>query len=116
MINKEVEKILGKLSVKAVYSSPSKCPVLPCVSYYTLSEKSGFNCDNDELITDVYVQLDIWADNGEKCGMIAAEVNSLMKENGYYRELELDVPKADDGVYHRSMRFVKSYLAQERMN
>lgn len=110
MINKEVEAILKELSVKAVYSSPSKRFELPCVSYYTLSEKSGFNCDNTEMITDVYVQLDVWSDRAEKCGNIAAEVSLLMNKNGYYRELELDVPRGDDGVYHRSMRFVKSYL------
>lgn len=110
MINKEVEAILKELSVKAVYSSPSRCMELPCISYYTLYEKSGFNCDNTEMITDVYVQLDVWSDRGEKCGNIAAEVNLLMSKNGFYRELELDAPRGEDGVYHRSMRFVKSYL------
>lgn len=109
-VNKEVGEILKGLNIRVVYSSPAECGELPAVSYYTLSEKGGFSCDNEESITDVSVQTDIWADEGYKCGMIGMELNSLMREYGFHRELSMDVPKGDDGIYHRTMRFVKSYI------
>lgn len=110
MINKEVEEILGGLGVRAVYSSPAECGELPCISYYMLTEKGSFACDNEEVMTDASVQIDIWADEGYKCGSIALDVNSAMREHGYRRELSMDIPKGDDGIYHRTMRFIKSYM------
>ena len=108
--NKEMEQILDTLDVRVVFSSPAECGELPVISYYTLTEKPGFCSDNEEQITDTQVQIDIWADEGYKCGMLGLEVNDIMRSHGFCRELALDVPKGEDGVYHRSMRFVKSYM------
>lgn len=110
MINKEIEEILSTLDVRTVYSSPAECGELPCVSYYTLTEKGSFACDNEEAITDVCVQVDIWANEGYKCGIIAMDVNTAMREHGFRRELSMDVPKGRDGVYHRTIRYIKSYM------
>ncbi len=109
-VNSELETILSGLSVKAVYASPAECETLPIVSYYLLSEKGGFSCDNEESMTDVQVQLDIWAKEGYQCGMISLELNALLRKYGFQRELALDVPKGEDGICHRTMRFVKSYI------
>lgn len=109
-INAEVEQILKNLSVKAVYSSPTECVELPFVSYYLLEEKGSFYADNEEQISDASVQIDIWTDEGYKCSVISLELNSLMHNAGFYREMMADVPKTEDGVYHRIMKFTKSYV------
>lgn len=111
-INLEVEKILSELSVRSVYSTPLECGELPCVSYYMLTDKGSFYADNEEEIRDVSIQVDIWAREGYQCGTIAMDVNALMRTAGYYRELSMDIPKGDDGVYHRTMRFIKSCAAE----
>lgn len=111
-VNTEIEKILSELDVKVVYSSPAECPELPCVSFYMISEKGSFYADNDEEIYEAAVQIDVWADEGYKCGIIAMQIYSIMRSNGFFRELSRDIPKGEDGVYHRTMRFTRSYIHQ----
>ena len=110
MINEELEAALSGLNVRVTYASPSQYGVLPCVSYYTLTEKSGFGYDNEDIITDALVQIDVWADKGYKCGEIAAEINVIMSTAGYQRQLSMDIPSDGDGVYHRALRYAKSYV------
>ena len=108
--NKEVEELLSGLGARVVYSSPAECGELPAVSYYMLSEKGGFSCDNSESATDIRVQVDVWAAAGKACSELAERAAELLKDGGFCRELAMDIPKSDDGVYHRTMRFAKSYV------
>ena len=108
--NKEVEELLSGLGVRVVYSSPAECGELPAVSYYMLSENGGFSCDNNESMTDIRVQVDVWTAEGKACSELAARTAELLKGGGFCRELAMDIPKGDDGVYHRTMRFTKCYV------
>lgn len=108
--NKEIEELLSGLGVRVVYASPSECGELPAVSYYMLSEKGGFSCDNEESATDIKMQIDIWTARGKTCAEIASRVTELLHGGGFCRELAMDVPKSSDGVCHRTMRFAKRYV------
>lgn len=108
-INIEAEKSLSKLTCTVVYQYPESFKELPVISYYNLAEKGGFYADNSECIQSGYVQVDIWSDIPSRCGELSAEVNEIMEGDGWTREMSADVPKKDDKIYHRTMRFQKYF-------
>lgn len=108
-INKEARKSLSKLDCRVVYQYPETFSKLPVVSYYTLTECGGFYADNDESIQDGYVQIDIWSDIPAECGELSIRVNELMTNDGWTRSMSMDVPKNNEKVYHRTMRFHKYF-------
>lgn len=109
-INKEAQKALSNLKYTVVYQYPADFNDLPVVSYYNLSETGGFYADNTECIQNGYVQIDIWSDTGAKCGEISIEVNEVMERDGWTRKMSMDVPKKNEKIYHRTMRFYKSFV------
>ena len=109
-IDREVETLLRGSGIRAVYSSPAEKTELPAVSYYMLSERCGFSCDNEEAVTEVRVQADIWARSGAECHATYEAAASSMAAGGFVREFAMDVPKDADGVYHRTVRFAKSVV------
>ncbi len=108
-INIEAEKTLKKLDCAVVYQHPEKFMELPVVSYYNLTECGGFYADNSECIQNGYVQVDIWSDIPSQCGSLSVRVNELMTGDGWTREMSMDVPKKNDRIYHRTMRFQKYF-------
>ena len=108
-VNIEAEKVLSRLGYETVYQYPQKFTSLPVISYYNISEKGAFYADNEECIQSGYVQVDIWSDVPEKCGYISIKVNDAMAEDGWTREMSMDVPKKDEKIYHRTMRFQKYF-------
>ncbi len=111
-VNEELEKSLKALSCPLVFQHPDGFNKLPVVSYYNLTESVSFAYDNEEQIQDGVVQLDIWAAVPKKCGEIAAEINSLLTEDGWIRQFSMDIPKqSGERAYHRTMRYVKSFIS-----
>lgn len=108
-VDTEVEELLSAAAANVVYAHPAGRTELPAVSYYMLSEKGVFSCDNEEHAACVQVQTDVWAAGGKECADTAAEVCAAMAAGGFAREFAMDVPKSDDGVYHRTIRFAKTY-------
>ena len=111
--NEEIKSILTGLDFSVVYSRPQSFTKLPAVSYYNLTESGGFYSDNSECIRDVTMQLDVWAKDINECTRICDDVNKRLLRNGYYRQMSMDVPSEADGVYHRTMRFIKQFILQE---
>lgn len=110
-INAETEKALSVLPYTVCYYYPDNFNKLPVVSFYNLTERGAFSCDDEEAIQRGWVQIDVWADKPSDCGTIAIEVCNVMMGSGWYREMSMDVPKSD-GVYHRTMRFVKDFISE----
>lgn len=108
-INIEAEKSLSKLNCAVVYQYPEKFSALPVISYYNLTESGGFYADNSECVQDGYIQVDIWSDAPAECGRLSIEVNEVMERDGWTREMSMDVPKRDEKIYHRTMRFQKYF-------
>lgn len=108
-VNIEAEKSLSALDVKAVYQYPESFASLPVISYYSINESGAFYCDNEEAIQEGHIQLDIWSDIPSQCGETAIKVNDIMVQDGWIRELSMDVPKNNDKIYHKTMRFKKHF-------
>lgn len=112
-INAEIQEILKNTDVKSVYMYPDRFVGLPVISYFCSCEKSGFCCDNSELITEGTVQLDLWSESNIECDEIAINVERIMNENGYERVVAEDIPEGTDGIYHKAMRFFKEFISKE---
>lgn len=108
-INVEAEKSLSSLDCNVVYQYPETFTVLPVISYYNLTECGAFYTDNCECIQSGYIQVDIWSCVPSECGTLSIRVNDAMERDGWTREMSMDVPKKDDKVYHRTMRFHKYF-------
>ncbi len=108
-INTEAQRTLSELNCKVVYQYPEAFNRLPVISYYNLKEKGAFYADNSECIQNGYVQVDIWSAVPKECADISVRVNSVMEKDGWTREMSMDVPKRNEKVYHRTMRFQKYF-------
>ncbi len=108
-INIEAEKLLKTLGCKVVYQYPEKFTGDNVISYYTLAESGAFYTDNSECIQNGRVQVDIWAKSGKECSDIAICADSVMTSNGWTREMSMDVPKKDEKLFHKTMRFQKYF-------
>lgn len=108
-VNKEVEKVLSSLPYTICFYYPEKFNALPVISFYNLNECGSFGYDDTEVISRGRVQVDVWADSPAECGSIAIETAETMIKYGWMREMSMDVPKTD-GIYHRTIRFVKDFI------
>lgn len=108
-INIEAQKALSELDCTVVYQYPDSFSRLPAVSYYNVSETGAFYGDNEESVQDGHVQIDIWSDIPSQAGSLSIKVNEIMVRHGWTREMSMDVPKKDEKIYHRTMRFQKYF-------
>ena len=108
-INEEAKKALRNLECKVVYQYPDSFSGGSVVSYYNLSEKGAFYADNSECIQEGHIQLDVWAKVPKECMSISIRADELMTADGWTREMSMDVPKKDEKIYHRTMRFQKYF-------
>lgn len=111
-INNEAKKSLEKTGYNLVYQYPEHFSRLPVISYYNLSEKGAFYADNNESIQEGYVQIDIWSRSPKECYDISIEVNNVLTSDGWTREMSMDVPRGNDKLYHRTMRFQKYFTLE----
>lgn len=113
-VNAQIREILKNVpSVAVTFHSPNKANKLPVISYYELATVTGLCYDNREQGQKSSVQIDIFAKSGSECSKIAIEVDKLMQNEGWYRELSMDIPP-EENVYHKTMRFSKNiYFTEE---
>lgn len=112
-VNDEIYNIFHENGINAVYMHPNGFSGMPVISYFCVSEKPGFCCDNSELIQDFTVQTDIWAENHLECDVLSDRVGSIMSKNGYHHIISEDIPENADGIYHKAMRFIKQFILRE---
>lgn len=109
-VNAIAAKLLEPMKAKAklVYAYPENFNSSPIISYYELSNNSGFRADNAEQSQIARVQIDIWSAKKAEPGSLAIAVNEVMQADGWIRELSRDLPKgSDDKYYHKTMRYKK---------
>lgn len=108
-INTEAKKVLSALDCKVVYQYPEVFTEESVISYYNLTERGAFYADNRECIQDGYVQVDVWSKIPKECADISIRVNDAMTADGWTREMSMDIPKKNEKLYHRTMRFQKYF-------
>lgn len=109
-INKTADEVLAPIredGIRLCYQYPEDFEKLPAVSFYNLLTSEAFRTDNKEDAQLARIQIDIWALKKTQPGSIAVRINELMQNDGWSRELDRDLPKGENHVYHRTMRFAK---------
>lgn len=114
-VNEQIKNLLeyGLNDITVAYQYPNDFNNLPVVTYYTLTQRGSFAFDN--LVTERRntMQIDIWADYPKICAELSEKINKLMLKDGWYHEMEMDVPNTDSRVKHRTMRFTKTFEMEE---
>lgn len=109
-VNVEAEKSLVKLDYNLAYQYPDDFTNLPIITFYNLTENSAMFWDNEETVQTGYIQVDVWTGKSKGigiCGGIAIEVNEVLVQDGWLREMSRDLH--EDEVYHKTMRFKKNF-------
>lgn len=111
-INAEVYNILEETGYDIVFHYPQRLGVLPVVSFYTISESGEMSVDNIEMFRAGVIGIDIYAPSPAKCGEMGLFIDAALKRNGWSHIMSMDVPEETDGVFHRAMRYTKSFFVQ----
>ena len=94
---------LEKLNVPVSFFYPSDWINLPCISYYEASNVEYLRTDNEEQLSDINIQIDIWSNNPSENSTLALQVDEKMNSLGFVRQFCGDL--FNDGVYHKTMRY-----------
>ena len=108
-INAEAQKSLLKSGLDIVFQYPQSKETMPVVSFFTISEKGSFGADDEAWFQDGTIAVDIFAHSPAQCGELALRVNGCMENDGWRRDFSMDVADDADGVFHKTMRFTKSF-------
>lgn len=108
-INEQVREALLETGERVVYQHPQDFSVLPVISYYNVSESGAFFADNCEYIEEGVIEADVWAKVPSDCAKLSHKVEDAMRQHGWMREISKDVPKNNDKVYRRTMKFRKYF-------
>lgn len=111
-INEEAEKSLKKSGHDIVFHYPQSFSHLPVISFYTLKEQGAEAYDNREYFREGTISADIWAKSPSETGRIYENVRKTMLRDGWAEIFAADVPGEGTGVYHRSVRFTKSFYIE----
>ena len=111
-VNAEAEKTLSALDYNVDYYYPQKFNKLPVISFYTLTDNTDFSYDNEDTMQCGTVVVDVWSDKPYECGSVGIEVSDVMTSDGWNREFSRDLLPTD-GIYHKTMRFVKEFINEQ---
>lgn len=111
-INEEAEKSLSKTGYDIVFHYPQSFLKLPVISFYTLKEQGGAAYDNREYFREGTIAVDIWAKVPSETGRIYESVRKILLQDGWAEIFAADIPGEDTGIYHRSVRFTKSFYIE----
>lgn len=110
-VNEQVKNLLenGLDGVTVRYQYPDDFANLPVVTYYTLTRRGSFGYDNTVVSNTHTMVIDIWANYPKESEELNEKINTLMSGDGWYHEMEMDVPNPDPKVKHRTIRFTKIF-------
>ena len=108
-INAEVRDTLLKTGNTVVFQYPKSFYNLPVISFFLVKEYGSESYDNTEAFRDATVAVDIWAKTPDECVEISQHTVTVMADDGWSELFRMDVPRGNSDVYHRTVRFVKSF-------
>ena len=109
-INIEAQKALEKTGYNIAFHYPQSMDTIPVVSFYTVSEAGDMSADNCEMFRTGVVAVDVFCDVPSQSGVMAQQINQVMNEDGWSRISTMDIPEETDGLFHKSMKFTKSFF------
>jgi hypothetical protein len=107
-LNKQVYDALCAISgVPVHYFYPDDWSVLPCISYYMLSNTEHDRADDLEYTSEVNYQIDVWAKDHTVSDSIALQVDAVLQTVGFTRAFAGDLFEAATEIFHKTMRYRK---------
>ena len=106
-INQLVLKALKDLDVPVRFQHYSgNSPTY--ITFFTYLDKPQQHADDEELITGLYVQVDVWS-KGDYTGLVSS-VHEKMLRAGFRKLIFYDLYEDDLKVHHKVMRFLKEVM------
>lgn len=112
-VNACAQLSLEKTGANVVYLYPQSKEKLPVIGFYTLMEQGSFSADNSVCFRDATVAVEIFAASPKECGELAKRVDCCMGADDWMREFSRDIPDDTDGIFHKSMRFTRTFYLEE---
>ena len=94
---------LEKLHYPVFFFHPSEKASLPCISYYEASNVEVLRTDNEEQLSEINIQIDVWSESPSKNSEIALKIDKSISTLGFVRQFCGDL--YDNGVHHKTMRY-----------
>lgn len=94
---------IDKIGIPVFFFYPSDWAKLPCISYYEASNTEYLRTDDEEQLSEINIQIDIWADKPSENSELALKVDERMDAIGFVRQFCGDL--FNDGIYHKTMRY-----------
>ena len=94
---------LEKLNVPVFFFHPSDWSTLPCITYYEASNTSYIRTDDQEQLSEINIQIDIWSETPSKNSELALQVDEKMSSIGFVRQFSGDL--INDNIHHKTMRY-----------
>lgn len=110
--NSEVLTALAGIGVPVSYQFyPGSA--LTYVTFLFIDETEALTADDDEQLTNYYLQVDIWAKPSSSGSYsntlpIEAAIKAALKGINYARTGAYDLPEMDTKIMHRAIRFKKT--------
>lgn len=104
--------LTGLLGGQRVYqlSAPNALEY-PRITFFEIDNSDSQFADDEAYAADVRVQIDVWSKTSTSA--ISGEVDKTMKSLGYTRTSAADLYEQDTKVYHKALRYYRSYLEED---
>lgn len=105
----QVREVLSDTGYNVVFQYPKSFQALPVISFYTIKEYGTESYDNEEAFRNAEVAMDIWAKTPTECEEISQCASQAMADDGWSEIFRMDVPRGSNDIYHKNIRFIKSF-------
>jgi hypothetical protein len=102
--------VLGSAS-KIQFMYPNDFNALPIVTYQEIENRNVEFYDNSAFADESVVQVDVWSNTGTTA--IAKLIDAVLLPLLYTREFSADVPEPDAKIFHRVIRYSRSFTADD---
>lgn len=106
-LNQLIFKVLNPLGVPVEYGWYDENIKDTHITFFQFLEKNEEFCDDEEIQTGHYIQVDIWSK--ENVENLKKKVKSALKEADFSFQEGQDFFENDTKIYHKAMRF---YIAE----
>ena len=102
--------VLGAAS-KIQFSYPNDFNALPIVTYEEINNRNVEFADNLPYADESTVQVDVWTNTGTTA--IAKIIDTILLPLFYTREFGADVPEPNAKIFHKVLRYSRSFTADD---
>jgi len=98
-------------NTKIQYFYPNSFNTLPIITYQETNNRNADFFDNKPFSDESTIQIDVWTNVSTTA--IAKLVDSVMQNLLFTRDFSSDVPNPDEKIFHRVMRYRRTFTADD---